>query len=193
VGSGDPVQQVKYRECHRDEHALECAESQDGDCRSERQRELRPPETADSSELRHIHETHRGVHDGGSERRGGERREDGPEEHDGQDHHGERRNRVQLAAAPHRIGDRRPAPAAAHRETLCRSDREVGRADGQELLVAVQAAGVPCLERASSENVVGERHHGDSQGCGNELTQIARLDVRELHGRELPWDGLPQP
>jgi hypothetical protein len=45
---------------------------------------------------------------------------------------------------------------------LCCADREVGRPEGQELLVAVQAAGMTCLECTSGEDVVGERDDGDA-------------------------------
>ena len=184
VWSSYPVKEIKYRKSDRDENTLKGTESKNGDRRSEGQGEFSPAEPSDPAKLRHVDQAYRGIHDHGSQRRAGKRREDRTEEDDGQDHRADRHDRVQLATAPHCVADRRPAPATAHRKTLSSSDRKIGHTEGQKLLVTVKRGGVPRLEGAGREDVVGERDHGDSQRGWHQIAKVAGLEMRKLQTAE---------
>ena len=148
VRTRDPAQQVEDREPDRDDDPLQDPEDEHRHRGRQGDRHLGGPERGDPAELGDVDEPDAGVHDHGGERR----RRESPNS-------GRITSRattvVSIVTAPASrvrppaaVTDRRPAPAAAHREAVHQAGAQVHGAERQQLAVGVHAVPVPGREGA---------------------------------------------
>ena len=111
-------------------------------------------------------------------------------EHRSRDEHGQqgrddRDDAGELGAAPDRVTDRGPAPAAADREALQQARPDVGGAQRQQLALGVEPQVLPVRERAAGEHVVGVADEGDAERCRQRRT-IPSSETRGSEGTGTP-------
>ena len=98
-------------------------------------------------------------------------------------------------AAAHGVGDHRAAAAAADREALRAGRPRVGRAEGEELLVAVDGLAVAGGEGAGGQHVVGVGRRRDAERGERAGAQVDVADVGQRQGgrprRHAPDDRDP--
>ena len=166
------AEHVADREGDRDRDAGQDAEQHHGDERGDRERELGAAD---------VEQTHRGGDVGERERRGDHHRGKGglgqvPQQPgQEQQHHGHRRCPDQtddLGLRAVLLGDGGPGSAGADGEALEETGRQVGRADPDHLLVAVDLlTGAPC-ERGRRGDGVRQRHQRDPEGAEDQRPEI---------------------
>ena len=80
-------------------------------------------------------------------------------------------------ATADRVGQHGPAPAAADREALEQAGRDIGRTEGEKLLVGVDRLTAFGGERPGGHHVVGVGHDGHAEGRGQQRHQVDPAQV----------------
>lgn len=173
----DPSEHVEDRQSDGDGDPVEHVQAQDSQRGDKGQRQLARAETGEPTQLPDVDQPDRRIDDHRPQGRSGEQREHGAQEDRGPDHRHQGDQRVQLRPAAHGVTDGCAAAAAADRKAVEDPGGDVGQAQGQELLTAVDAGPAPRGECAGGDDAVRVGHHRDPERGRQQGGHVQGADV----------------
>ncbi len=139
VRSRHPAQQFGHRQRHGHQHAVQDVQREDAGRTGDRQHQFPSAEGGQPAETRQVDHPHGGEHHDGTEHRHRQVSQQRAEEKEHREDARAGCQRVHLGASARRPGERGPAGAAADGEPGKETGAEIRAAQGEQLLVGVEA------------------------------------------------------